>query len=68
MPRLLRPFGALEGDGRTAFPPADEQELSPQAPNSSRAQGCRFASAPGPLTQLSIDTRVTKGGPTWSIH
>jgi predicted NBD/HSP70 family sugar kinase len=29
--RLLRPYGALEGDGRTAFSPADEQELSPQA-------------------------------------
>ena len=31
MARLLRPFGAVDGDGRTAFPLADEQELSPQA-------------------------------------
>lgn len=31
MARLLRPFGALEGDGRGAFLATDEQEPSPQA-------------------------------------
>jgi predicted NBD/HSP70 family sugar kinase len=31
MARLLRPFGAVDGDGRTAFPLADDQERSPQA-------------------------------------